>query len=691
MNTTTRHFALSASALAIAALLAACGGGEASGPPDTQAPTVVITDNVVAASTSGPVTFTFAFNESVGSSFTSDDVVVTGGTKGAFAMAADGKSATLVVTPTANASGTLKVDVAAGMFADIAGNKNSATYSGSQDFSTVVKTQMALPVNFDSATVDYGFVGFGGADAALAADPTSASNMVGKVTRGANSETWAGVTISNKAGAGFAPKLPFNANDTRVTVRVYSPDAGIPVRLKAEDSTNDRITVETEATTTKAGAWETLTFDFKNQAAGTAALDVTKTFNKVSIFFDFGRAMAASTLKTYYFDDITFLPGAASSGGGAGGTTTLDFSASALKMTAFGALGAEIANDPTLASNKVVKLTKVPASETWAGATIDPLGTGANTVTAFDFATSKVVTLKVYSPAVGEVIMLKVETSVDGGINMEARATTTKANAWETLTFNYATPSAGTFNAAKVYDRVSIFPHFDSKVGADSVYYVDDLTYTAVASSGSSGGGTGGLVTLTNGVYASNYKESPTPWASVEGGTAGRYIDDAAGAADWWSGLAAGDATPSFYFGYGIKSATKPWGFGAYVKAPGNGTAKVAGYTNLRLAVWSNDELARTRPTYAVILKGPAAGGCTPEVKGSATVTANGAQTYTLPLSAFTLQTACAFANVTAALAAGVAEIHIQVLGTNVQYVTSPGDAPGFFANGLNVGPISFN
>ncbi len=690
MNKTSRHFALSASALAIAALLAACGGGEASGPPDTQAPTVAITDNVSAASTNGPTTFSFSFSESVGSSFTADDVVVSGGTKGAFTMAADGKSATLVVTPTANASGTMKVDVAAGTFADIAGNKNSAAYTGSQDYSTVVKTQMALPVSFDSATVDYGFVGFGGADAVLAADPTSASNMVAKVTRGANSETWAGVTISNKAGAGFSPKLPFNANDTRVTVRVYSPDAGIPVRLKAEDSTNDRITVETEATTTKAGAWETLTFDFKNQAAGTAALDVTKTFNKVSIFFDFGRAMAASTLKTYYFDDITFVPGAAAVTPSAG-NTTVDFAASATKLVAFGALGAEIANDPTLASNKVAKLTKAAASETWAGATIDLAGAGAGTVTAFDFASSKVVTLKVYSPAAGELIMLKVENSADGGAFMEARATTTKANAWETLTFNFATPSAGTYNAAKVYDRASIFPHFDSKVAAETVFYVDDLNYAGVASSGSSGGGSGGLVTLTNGVYASNYSQSPTPWASVEGGSAGRYVDDSAGTADWWSGLAAADATPSFYFGYGVKSATKPWGFGAYVKAPGNGTAKVAGYSNLRLAVWSNDELANTRPTYTVILKGPTAGGCTPEVKGSAKVAANGAQSYTLPLSAFTLQTACSFASVSAALAAGVAEIHIQVLGTNVQYVTSPGDAPGFYANGLNVGPISFN
>ena len=43
MNTISRQFALSACALATTVLLTACGGGEATAPPDTQAPTVVIT------------------------------------------------------------------------------------------------------------------------------------------------------------------------------------------------------------------------------------------------------------------------------------------------------------------------------------------------------------------------------------------------------------------------------------------------------------------------------------------------------------------------------------------------------------------------------------------------------------------------------------------------------------------------
>jgi len=86
-------------------------------------------------------------------------------------------------------------------------------------------------------------------------------------------------------------------------VRVYSPDAGIKVKLKVEDATNGAINVEQDATTTTSNAWETLTFDFATPVAGT--LDLSKTYNRASLFFDFGVAGAG---KTYYFDDLIVLP-----------------------------------------------------------------------------------------------------------------------------------------------------------------------------------------------------------------------------------------------------------------------------------------------------------------------------------------------------------------------------------------------
>ena len=91
-----------------------------------------------------------------------------------------------------------------------------------------------------------------------------------------------------------------------MSVRVWSPDANTPIRLKVENAANPTISVETEATTTTAGQWETLEFNFSNQAPGTAAINLANTYNKVSIFFNFGTTGAMAGEKTYYWDDVKF-------------------------------------------------------------------------------------------------------------------------------------------------------------------------------------------------------------------------------------------------------------------------------------------------------------------------------------------------------------------------------------------------
>lgn len=152
-------------ALAASALVAACGGGSAGAPAgteDTTPPTVTITDNVSEANATADITFTFTFNEAV-SGFTTDDVTVTGGQKGTFSMASNNQSATLVVTPTANSTGTVQVSVAAGSFIDLADNANTAAASGSQDYNTVAAVN---PISFasgytavDAASVGYAYQG----------------------------------------------------------------------------------------------------------------------------------------------------------------------------------------------------------------------------------------------------------------------------------------------------------------------------------------------------------------------------------------------------------------------------------------------------------------------------------------------------------------------------------------------------
>jgi hypothetical protein len=167
--------------------------------------------------------------------------------------------------------------------------------------------QMDLPVTFDDTLVEYGFIGFDGAEnSQIVIDPTDATNHVARVVKSAAAGASAGTTITAPAELGFAMAIPFTSAETFMNVRVWSPTAGTPVRLKVEDHTNPTHSVETQATTTMAGAWEVLTFDFSNESAGTAALNLTYTFDKATIFFNFGTPGAVAGEQTYYFDDVQF-------------------------------------------------------------------------------------------------------------------------------------------------------------------------------------------------------------------------------------------------------------------------------------------------------------------------------------------------------------------------------------------------
>jgi hypothetical protein len=91
-------------------------------------------------------------------------------------------------------------------------------------------------ITFDSPSVTYTLTGFGGAeDSSVVPDPTGGVNKVAKVVKSATAEVWAGTTVSTGPNQSVG-KIPFDASNTRMTVRVYSPNAGIKVRLKVEDA-----------------------------------------------------------------------------------------------------------------------------------------------------------------------------------------------------------------------------------------------------------------------------------------------------------------------------------------------------------------------------------------------------------------------------------------------------------------------
>ena len=501
---------LTALALAVSTLvLAACGGGDAEAPPasvvtpsDTTAPVLTITDNVAAATATGDVTFTFAFNEDVGTSFTVDDITVVGGTKGTFTRTG-GTGATLVVTPTANSAGMIQLSVAAGRFNDAAGNVNVAT-SSQQAYNTVIPVVETRVVSFDETTAPL-LTGFGGAeDATVVVDPTNAANRVAKIVKSGTAELWAGTTVSICPNNAIVT-LPFTATRTTVTARVWSPTAGIPVRLKVEDAADGTKSVETEATTTVANAWQTLSFNFANQAAGTAALNLATTYNKASVFFNFGTTgVASGGARTYYLDDLAFsgssfvvaCPSAGGGGGGTATTTTITMDeATAPALTGFG--GAEdssVVADPSNAANKVARVIKSATAELWAGTTVSNRANNAIATIGFT-ATNKTITVRVWSPTAGTPVRLKVEDAADPTKSVETEATTTVAGGWQTLSFNFANQAAGTaaLNLATTYNKASIFFNFGTTgaaAGGARTYYFEDLSYPTAAAAGGGGGGT---------------------------------------------------------------------------------------------------------------------------------------------------------------------------------------------------------
>jgi hypothetical protein len=141
------------------------------------------------------------------------------------------------------------------------------------------------------AGVNYGLIGFGGAEAStIEADPTDGSNS-GEVIKSATAELWAGTTISDANGSGLANPIPFTETNTQMTLRVWSPDAEVWYVLR-EDLMNPNISVETEATT-RSLQWENIDFQLFESGSRTAAINLANSYNKASVF-NFGTTGAVA-------------------------------------------------------------------------------------------------------------------------------------------------------------------------------------------------------------------------------------------------------------------------------------------------------------------------------------------------------------------------------------------------------------
>ena len=314
--------------------------------------------------------------------------------------------------------------------------------------------ELALPMNFESSTLNYDFVNFGGGTASVVDNPfksgINTSNKTAKMVKNPP-EGWGGSFITLANPIDFSTKK-------YMKVKVYSPRVGAKVLLKVENLTNGGIAFEKEVATTTANAWEELTYDY-------TAINTANSYQKVVLIFDLGTPGDGSANYTWYFDDITQSEKPEELG------IPLNFESSSLNydFTNFDGGNATVVDNPFKAginaSNKVGKMVKGPGGQPWGGSYI----TLANPI---DFSAGKTFKVKVYSPRVGAKLLLKVENLTNGGINFEKEVATTVANGWEELSFDYSA-----INTGNTYQKVVLI--FDLGTAGDGTanytFYFDDI------------------------------------------------------------------------------------------------------------------------------------------------------------------------------------------------------------------------
>ncbi|MFL9843742.1 hypothetical protein [Flavobacterium rhizosphaerae] len=141
------------------------------------------------------------------------------------------------------------------------------------------------------------------------------------------------------------------------------------------------------------------------------------------------------------------------------------------EFTTFGGATASVADNPASGgintSSKVGSITPAQGT-TWTGAYITLDEVIDMSQTSFR--------IKVYSPAAGVPVLLKLENLTNGDISSETTAYTTVANQWETLTFTFT-------GANDDYSKLVLFFNA-ANPGTGDTYYFDDIEqYTPAANS----------------------------------------------------------------------------------------------------------------------------------------------------------------------------------------------------------------
>lgn len=287
---------------------------------------------------------------------------------------------------------------------------------------------------FDGTNPTFG--GIGGATVSSGSAPAGGSGNALKIARVTGSESFAGAAID-------LPKGVTGSQFYTVSARVYvEPQAaGKPVKLKLESSDGSMQSDELESRESAVAGWQSLTWIFSTSPG--------RTFNKLIVLPNVGTAGAG---ETYYLDDIKLYKG----------WVLANFDV--FTPGFFGSNGSAVVTNeagPTGGSGNAMKVVK-SAGDTWAGAVV-------NLDSPLRNATSYTVTARVWSPAAGVPMTLKLQNFNESSQAVQASAKETVVQGWQTLTWEF-TGATDWWWLEKMY-----FQPADGRPGNGEAYYVDDI------------------------------------------------------------------------------------------------------------------------------------------------------------------------------------------------------------------------
>ena len=369
------------------------------------------------------------------------------------------------------------------------GNLSSNSNGGPFYFDDLTYTSPAKTViTFDSAVAG-DFANFDNHYAVLVTTSSVASVSAGAPTTGKFLEVnkyW------EPYGGSWLPALSgdeyISSVDKQVKLRIFTPRSGMPITLKIDNNRGYPSATAMEKQVISSGGWEVVTFDFNGVSPYTESVNYTE----AALFFNIGvgEANLASNSNggPFFFDDLTYT---SNSGGGAPQFQLVTTLSQAVQYTfetkpsvweTFGGATGDLvatpagANAPSGTNSGYV--TESPSVETWTGLTID-----VRSATEVISATSKIVQLRVKAPTATTSVLLKLEAPGNASngstpnlyVEKSATAGTTS---WQVLTFDFSSPSAGTYTEGSNYTKIVLFFNLGTKDPVDQTLYFDDLAFT---------------------------------------------------------------------------------------------------------------------------------------------------------------------------------------------------------------------